>query len=127
MKKLLFLLIIGLSVSFALHAQSFRGKIADSTLTNATTASFTIPVTGAKGTVTFQYVITKTSGTVAGTVILLGTVDGTNYVTLNTYNLTDATVTTGVNYAYNPYAKYKVTVTTTGTQVSNYKIWALYR
>lgn len=127
MKKLFLLLIIGLAGSFASHAQSFRAKIADSTHTNAMTSSFTIPVTGAKGTVTFQYVITKTSGTVAGTIVLLGTVDGTNYVTLNTYTLTDATVTTGVTYAYNPYAKYKVTVTTTGTQVSNYKIWALYR
>lgn len=127
MKKLILLLSISMLLTVFASAQSFRGKIADSTHTNALTSSFTIPVTGTKGTVTFQYVITKTSGTVAGTIVLSGTVDGTNYVVLNTYTLTDATATTSVTYAYNPYAKYKVTVATTGTQVSNYKIWALYR
>lgn len=126
MKKVIGFLVL-LAMTFAVHAQSYQGKIADTTITNAGAPAYAVTVAGAKSNVTFGYNITKTSGTVAGTIVLSGSVDGTNYATLNTYTLTDASVNTSISYAYNGYAKYKVTVNQTGTDVANYKIWLLYR
>jgi hypothetical protein len=128
MKKILFLLLfatIGLTVYT--QAQSYNGKIGDTTITNAASPSYILPVVGPKTNVTFQYVITKTSGTVAGNIVLAGTIDGVTWFTLNTYTLTDATATTAIAYNLNSYTKYKVTINTTGTQVSNHKVWVLYR
>lgn len=128
MKKILLFLFV-LFASIAANAQaSYNAKIVDSTFTNANAGSFVLSVAGPKTAVTFQYVITKTSGTVAGTIVLAGSIDGgLHYFTLNTYTLTDASASPAVSFTNNAYTKYKVTVTTTGTQVSNYKIWALYR
>ncbi len=120
-------MLIASCVLFAsVSAQSYNGKIGDTTITNAASPSYNLQVVGAKTNVTFQYVITKTSGTVAGTIVLSGTIDGVNYVTLNSYTLTDATASTAISYDYNGYTRYKVTITTTGNQVANYKIWALH-
>jgi hypothetical protein len=130
MKRILFFLLISATLfafSLPTQAQSFNGKIGDSTFTNATTASYSISVTGPKHAVTFVYTVAKTSGTTAGTITLLGTLDGTNYVTLRTDTLTDANAVIGVSYDYNGYSKYKVTIAQTGTSVTNYKVQALYR
>ena len=112
---------------YACQAQSYQSKIGDTTITNAGAPSFTATVSGAKSNVTFGYNITKTSGTVAGTIVLYGSVDGTNYAAIDTLTLTDASAIKSVSFNYNGYAKYKVTVNQTGTAVANYKIWLLYR
>lgn len=106
----------------------YVGKVMDTTITNAGTPAAIIPVIGNKGVVSFQYVITKTSGTVAGSIALYGSLDGgTTYALINSYTLTDATASTSLTYNYAGYSKYKVLVTTSGTQISNHKIWVLYR
>ena len=126
MKKIICLLAL-FAFIYTGNAQSYQAKIGDTTITNAGTPSFIATVAGSKSNVTFGYNITKTSGTVAGTIVLYGSVDGTNYAAIDTTTLTDATAIRSVSYNYNGYAKYKVTVNQTGTSVANYKIWLLYR
>lgn len=126
MKKIICLLALFAFV-FTVKAQSYQAKIGDTTITNAGSPSFTATVAGPKSNVTFGYNISKTSGTVAGTIILAGSVDGTNYASIDTLTLTDASAIKSVPFNYNGYAKYKVTVNQTGTAVANYKIWLLYR
>ena len=110
----------------AANAQSFNGKIADSTLTNADTASFYKTVTGPKHAVTFVYATTNNSGTTASVITLYGSTDGVHYVSLATDSIS-ATSNLARSYNYNGYAKYKVTVIQSGTSVTNYKIYCLYR
>lgn len=126
MKKIIFLLVF-LSAMYVSNAQSYQSKIGDTTITNAGSPSFTATVAGPKSNVTFGYNIAKTSGTIAGTIVLYGSVDGTNYAAIDTLTLTDASAIKSVAFNYNAYAKYKVTVNQTGTAVANYKIWLLYR
>ena len=127
MKKILFLLTAAIFLSVASNAQTwFQGNIADSSLTNAQTASFTKVITGAKTNVTFQYGITNTSGTTAATIVLYGSNDGTIYSQIAS-DAVSATSTFAHAYNFNGYAKYKVTITQTGTSVTNYKVLVLYR
>lgn len=125
MKKLLTIL-FALACVFTVNAQSFNGKIADSTLTNADTASFYKTVTGPKHAVTFVYAATNTSGTTASVITLYGSTDGVHYVSLATDSIS-ATGNFARSYSYNGYAKYKVTIVQSGTSVTNYKVYVLYR
>lgn len=127
MKKIFGFILLFLILGFVSKAQN-PAKIVDSTFANANVGAFVKQIVGAKSAVTFQYVITKNSGTVAGTIVLSGSIDGgLHYFTLNTYTLTDASASPAVSFTNNAYTYYKVTVTTTGTQNSNYKIWVLSR
>lgn len=98
------------------------------TLTNAAADTVYLTVQGPKSTVTFQYNIAKISGTVAGTIKLYGSIDaGANWKEINSHTITDASVIAGYAINYNAYTKYRIIVTTSGTQVSSYDIWAFYR
>lgn len=130
MKNLILILFIGFA--FSANAQSGRGsyvgELLDTTVTNAATPSVVLPVIGSKSAVSFQYVITKNSGTVGGTIVLQGSLDGgTTWAQLNSYSLTDATTSTTISYDYAAYPKYRVLITTTGTLSANIKIYGLYR
>lgn len=136
MKHLFFLMavfLIGISANaqqptIASGSGSANYKIMDTTITGVATPFVVQPIVGNKGAVTFHYAITKTSGTVAGTIALYGSIDaGATYALINSYTLTDATAATYLTYTHAGFAKYKVLVTTSGTQVANYKIWTLYR
>lgn len=113
------------------NAQDFAGRLkGPTTLTNAATdtASVTIPLS--RSAITFKYDIAKTSGTVAGTIVLqykLSTVTGEQWFTYNTYTLTDATLSTAVSLVNNPGLYWRVITTTTGTQVSVHNKYLLYR
>ena len=88
------------------------------TLTNADTVEITQTVEGVYNTVSLQVVITKYSGTAAGTAILMGSVDGTNYLDINTDTLTLANQTTNTKawvLEGSMFKYYKVNVITTGT------------
>lgn len=128
MKKLL-LFITVLLFAGALHAQSYNAKIkGPDILTNAVSDTVSLTIVGSKTSVGFQVNVTKTSGTVAGTIKYYGSKDaGANYMILQTDTLTDASGVFGYTASYNAYGKYRVIVATTGTQVSSYSIWALYR
>lgn len=128
MKKLLFIAAIAL-FSTAAKAQDFAGQIGTTkTLTNATTDTVFVTISKARPTVTFKYDITKTSGTVAGTILLQARLTtGDAWATVNSYTLTDATATNSVLLTNNAYLYYRVLTTTTGTQVSVHKKYLLYR
>lgn len=132
MKKFLFVAVLALA-SCVVHAQapsSYNGKLtgaAQDTLTNSAADTLTLSVKGEKNAVTFQYNITKISGTVAGTIKVYGSIDETKYALLNTYTLTDASAIASYSMSYNGYSKYRLIIATTGSQASAYEIWALYR
>jgi hypothetical protein len=125
MKKILFFLLLVIAAN-TVHAQSAKMGT-DTTLAVAGTKTYSLTVTGVKNTLAFQINETKNSGTVAGTAVLKGSIDGTNYVTLATHNLTDASASFLDTYAYNPYYKYQVVVTTTGTNSTTWQVYYLYR
>jgi hypothetical protein len=66
--------------------------------------------------VAFHLTAAKVSGTVAGNAIFEGSIDGTNWVTLQTTALTDVAVNT---ITFTPtalsFAQYRIRVTTSGT------------
>lgn len=92
MKKFLTL---ALSFLFSISAfsQAVTMVTAGSPVTNTGVAASTSKVTGSTAHVTIQSVFTKTSGTLAGTATLQGSVDGVNYVTIPTASIVSATAT----------------------------------
>lgn len=95
------------------------------TVTNTATNYVTKQVTGSYTKVVIQPVVTKISGTVAGTVTLQGSIDGTNYVTVNTSYLLGGSATMScANQTTNtklfvvtgsPYQYYRLSYTGSGT------------
>lgn len=57
-------------------------------LSSTDTAYSVIPLTSPVDKITLQAIVTKTSGTVAGNVVVQGSLDGTNYVNISTDTLT---------------------------------------
>jgi hypothetical protein len=127
-----------LVAGMAAHAQNYPGTTAallkgPTTLTNAATDSTRVSINGVKSAITFKYDISKTSGTVAGTIVLKGravhSTAGTSteqWATINSYTLTDATATNSVLLTANSYTDYLIITTTTGTQVSVHRKYIKY-
>ena len=124
MKKLFSILMASLvlAVSFSASAQSpVSITPSKTTLTNSDTAyavkSFPVPV----DKITLQAVLNKTSGTIAGTVLPQGSLDGTNYVNISTDTLTLAnqSVNTKIwTFDKRQYYYYRLRFNTTGTSVA---------
>jgi hypothetical protein len=83
--------------------------------------------------VTIQSVVTKISGTVAGTVTLQGSIDGTNYVTVNS-SYADVTSYSPTNVATSsklfvvtgsPYRYYRLSYTGAGTMSASHRGYVL--
>lgn len=134
MKKLIG--IIGVLLMLAMipqqgQAQNYGAYLgALDTLTNADTTTYTVTVSGSKSIISFGTNVTRISGTVAGTVKLYGSVDGTNYTTYAVDSL--ALSNSSVNFlplklTSNPYQKYKLTIITSGTQVCSQRTYLIYR
>lgn len=95
------------------------------TATNTGTTYLQINSTSYWEKVTFQPVVTKVSGTAAGTVTLQGSVDGTNYVTVSssyasatTMSVTNVTTSTALlTVTSSPYRYYRLSYTGSGTMV----------
>ncbi len=126
MKKFL---IIALSflLSFSAFSQAITMTTSGSPVTNTGVATSTLKSTGNTELVGIQAVFTKTSGTLAGTATLQGSIDGVNYVTLptagvigaaSTYTVTD-TATQSVIFVVNRngFLYYRISWTGTGTMV----------
>jgi hypothetical protein len=131
MKKLFFLTVTLLALSFLsqainpVHAQIVRtlsGKssagAAKSSMTSPDTAYFNL--SGENTTVSAQATVTKTSGTVAGDIILQGSDDNTNWDAITTQALSDQTTNYKVFSPHNSvgklqYAYYRIRVRTSGT------------
>lgn len=130
MRKLLILLGL-IAMSFSANAQvvamkATTGNTSD-TVTNTGTEVLSTQVNGYNEVVTVQLTVTKISGTVAGTAILQGSLDGTTWTTLNhasttgndTITLTNVTTNSAI-WVVEPskYLYYRVSVTGSGTMVA---------
>lgn len=94
-----------------------------STVTNAGSGYVALQVKNGYTTVTIQAVVTKATGTAAGTVTLQGSVDGVNYVTVSssysdaqTLSVADQTTNTKIfTVTGSPYSYYKLNYVGSGT------------
>jgi hypothetical protein len=120
MKKILSILLVALSVSFASHAQfaTTMPTIAGDTIIDAGTSSRVISATGGYSGASIQVVLTKVSGTGAGTVKLMGSNDNTNFTQIgSSFTITDVASQNTVFYVAAPLPVYlKVLATGTGTE-----------
>jgi hypothetical protein len=128
MKKYLLILVcslIGLS-AFAQKGTAVKLPLAvGDTLTDAGTVTKYINVTGGYNGVAIQVVLTKLSGTGAGTVQLQSSLDGVNYVNLGSaYTITNTATQSQVFYVTSPVAnKIKVLCTGSGTESVKVAVW----
>lgn len=78
---------------------------------------YTPQISGFVDILTFQYVITKISGTVAGSLVLQGTIDGVNYVNIGSaVTPTDVALQSGVfALTSHNYITYRISYTGAGT------------
>lgn len=123
---------MGLFAFAGVKAQDFAGQIGTTvTHTNAQADTISVAITKARPSVTFKYDIAKTSGTVAGTIVLQAKITAAGsteqWTTVNSYTLTDATATNSVSLTANQYVNYRIITTTSGTSVTVHKKWLLYR
>lgn len=117
MKTLLF--VLALICSLFVSAQGYDYEMAGSdTITNSATVNVTQTLASPYDVASFQAVVTKVDGTVAGTVLLQGSNDGTNYVDISTDTLTLTDVATQ-SYLWSvtdaPYKYYRLKGTGSGT------------
>ncbi len=138
MKKILSILICAVCLMLAYstaHAQSASAtamtKGVATALVNTASDSATIKVTSAYTSASFQSVVTKVSGTPAGTVKLYGSLDGTNFVNIAS---TDSLIITNVakcthiwNVAPSKYLWYRLVAVGAGTMNVTTKGWFLGR
>jgi hypothetical protein len=128
MKKLLLLSVFALTV-FAAQAQKGSGVVlplaVGDTIKNTGTVSKFITLSGGYDGTSVQVVLSKISGTGAGTVQLQGSVDGVNYVNLGSaFTITDVTTQTQIFYVGNPLPyKIKVLCTGSGTEAVQVRVW----
>lgn len=121
MKNLILFLCL---LTFGLNAQNIQVMTKSATtMTNSTAVTATLQTNAVAENVSIQAVVTKSTGTVGGTVTVSASLDGTNYVALpvatSTLDLTDQATNTAIfNYTNNNYLAYKVTFTGTGTMVA---------
>lgn len=133
MKKIIFLsLLVAFSVSvnaqriFQKTFSSGKVKVNSDTVTNtATNYLTTLQAVPTANTVTIQWVGTSLSGTIAGTVSVLGSLDGVNFVAITgtttgtqTGNYTATNVSkqsTSWTFSGSPYSFYRVSWTGVGT------------
>ena len=132
MKKLLLLVALFIGLGLSVQAQDYSGLIKTATLTNAQTDSTVVTIPKGRSAVTFKYDIVKTSGTIAGTIVLQTKVTSLageqRWQTVNTFTITDGATDGGyVSLALNPGLRYKVLTVTSGTSVSVHKYYLLYR
>ncbi len=100
------------------------------TVTNAGTAFLQVARFGVRGQTAVQATVTKTSGTLAGTMTLQGSLDGVNYKAMTvadastaipTYTVTDVASQTYIwRLNGNPYPFYRVSWTGTGTMIGTF-------
>jgi hypothetical protein len=114
-------------------SNDYAGSIGPATVTHTNAMADTVSLAIAKSrtAITFKYDIAKTSGTVAGTIVLQGRITATTtaeqWTTINSYTLTDATATNSVSLTANQYLNYRIITTTTGTSVTVHRKWLLCR
>lgn len=142
MRKLLFSLLLS-AIALCSFAQGGLSDLKSvynlnsDTVTNTATVYLTSGrIAGTDGITTVQVNVTKISGTVGGTISLLGSLDGTNYKALNTaetqtalatVTATDATNVYHWRLSASPFIFYRVSWTGTGTMSASFSSKILAR
>lgn len=120
MKNLFLVAAFLVGLASAAHAQEVvtLPLTAGDTIANTGTASKIIKTTGGASGAVIQVVLTKLSGTGAGTVQLQSSLDGTNYVNVGSaFTITNVTTQSTVFTVTAPIPKYvKVLATGSGTE-----------
>jgi len=130
MKKLMIIAALAFGMNVQATAQSAikMPTVVGDTLTNAGTVTKTLPaLTGAYAGVMLQTVLTKLSGTAAGTVQLYGSLDGVNYVPVDSVKtITNVTTQSFLHVCRVPIVQYlRLIYTGSGTQST--KTTTLYK
>lgn len=133
MKQLIFFVALVFACA-TVKAQDFADNIgtANKSMTAPAADTVNVTITKSRTAITFKYDITKTSGTVAGTIVLQGRITPVSntreqWSTINSYTLTDATAVNDVKLTANNYVYYRVITTTSGTNVTVQNKQLLYR
>lgn len=132
MKKFITMIIFALC-AVAVHAQFGAAYqfpvVAGDTITNTGTANKVFTITAGYTDIAIQPVITKVSGTMAGTVKVYGSVDGSTYSTfpVDTMNIAETNLSKVMTKSGTPYYKYKVIITGSGTMVARWKLYYIVR
>jgi hypothetical protein len=131
MKKFVFsvLAVLSFSLSFA-QVETLMPLIAGDTIANTGTVSKAVRTTGAYSAAAMQIVITKISGTVAGTTKLQGSLNGTNWEDIGSaFTHTDIAsqaklfaITGGVPYTY-----LRTTSTGSGTMSAQVRVYYVFK
>lgn len=121
-----------MAVSFSAYAQqaTLMPLVAGDTIVNGAAVSKVIPISAGYSGIAIQPVITKISGTVGGTVVIWGSLDGVNYKSLATLIASMANQTTNTDVytlATAPYTYLKVVSTGTGTMSAKVRIYYVLR
>lgn len=136
MKNLLTILLVcvGLSVFAQTPTTSpssdYSGLLKTVTMTNAQTDSTVFTIAGKRSAITIKTDIIKTSGTVAGTVLVQYKLTGLAselWYTYNSYTLTDASAINTISLPNNPALRWKILTNTTGTSISTHRQYLLFR
>lgn len=126
MKKLLFLLTAVLIAATAISQVSVKLPLAaGDTIVNTGTSSKILQVTTAPSGVVLHVVLTRQSGTGAGTTVCQGSLDGVNYVTIgSSYTITNTATQSTVFYVAAPVPQYlKILSTGSGTEAVQQVVW----
>ena len=116
MKRIFFILITLLAFVAVTNAQTQYTFTGSDTITNTATVNIDLTVKGSYDSGVFQVINTKLSGTAAGKTYFKGSVDGTNYVTLDSLTNTNQTTNTKVFSQTPPiYPYYRLSSTGSGT------------
>ncbi len=119
MKKLFSIFAILLAFSLSSQTILTMAKSA-TTMTNSTATTATVNTQAVAENISLQSVVTKSTGTIAGTVTASGSIDGTNYITFgDSAYLTDVTTNSHIwPITNNNYTYYKLTFLGAGTMVA---------
>lgn len=121
MKTLLFFLFFfSIAIRQTATGQANPGRVVGDTMTNAVTQTLSTDLS-LLNLAGIQATVIKVSGTVAGTAILQGTIDGVAWHVIDTLTLGNVATNTKVwpiSPGTNSYRQYRVVFATTGTQVS---------
>lgn len=129
MKKLLFLLVVLFSALLAYAQPTQRVEfVGTDTLTNADTIVKNLTLSTTANGIILQPVITRVSGTAAGKVVLLQSVDGTNFIRTDSISLSNVVTNTAFITKSQPLAPYyRVEFVSSGTTVLWPQLWYFIR
>jgi hypothetical protein len=130
MKKFLFLA-LALAITFAANAQSvtLMPLVLGDTIVNTGTVSKVFTASAGYSGAAIQVVLNKISGTGAGTVQPMGSLDGVNYVNIGSaFTITNVALQTQTFYLTPPLPQYiKILSTGSGTEAVQQRVYYVLR